>query len=76
VDAKLNPLALLGGLTRVHLPKLDSPVINMIVGSDYPSTDQRSVTRPQDVGADAGSVERQSSDPPYSLLVYLLVVIR
>ena len=68
---------LAAGLAELALlPKPDSPVVNMIVGNDFPSTDQRGVIRPQGTGADAGSVERQASDPPYSLLVYLPVVIR
>jgi predicted outer membrane repeat protein len=76
VAAKLNPLGLVGGMTKVHLPLPDSPLVDMVVGSDYPTTDQRGVIRSQGLGADVGSVERQPNDPIYGLLVFLPVVIR
>lgn len=76
VAAKLNPLGYVGGSTKVHLPLPDSPLVDMVVGSDFPSTDQRGVTRSQGLGADVGSVERQPSDPIYGLLVHLPLVIK
>jgi predicted outer membrane repeat protein len=76
VAAKLNPLGLVGGPTKVHLPLPDSPLVDMVVGSDFPATDQRGVTRSQGVGADVGSVERQPGDPIYGLLVHLPLVIK
>ena len=76
VAAKLNPLGYVGGPTKVHLPLPDSPLVDMVVGSDFPATDQRGVTRSQGVGADVGSVERQPGDPIYGLLVYLPLVIK
>ncbi|CAG0935802.1 putative outer membrane protein PmpB [Thermoflexales bacterium] len=76
VAAKLNPLGFVGGSTKVHLPLPDSPLVDMVVGSDYPANDQRGVIRSQGLGADTGSVERQASDPIYGLLVYLPLVIK
>lgn len=76
VAAKLNPLGFVGGSTKVHLPLPESPMVDMIVGNDFPSTDQRGISRSQGLGADVGSVERQASDPIYGLLVYLPIVIR
>ncbi|MFN8596719.1 MAG: choice-of-anchor Q domain-containing protein [Anaerolineae bacterium] len=76
VAAKLNPLGLVGGLTKVHLPLPNSPLVDMVIGSDFPVTDQRGVTRSIGGGADVGSVERQASDPIYGLLLYLPLVIR
>jgi predicted outer membrane repeat protein len=76
VAAKLNPLGYVGGPTKVHLPLPDSPLVDMVIGSDFPATDQRGVARSVGLGADVGSVERQTGDPIYGLLVYLPVVIR
>jgi predicted outer membrane repeat protein len=76
VAAKLNPLGYVGGSTKVHLPLPDSPLVDMVSGSDFPTTDQRGVTRSVGTGADTGSVERQANDPIYGLLVYLPLVIR
>ncbi len=59
--AMLSTLANNGGLTKTHLPLAGSPVFNMIpvgsAGCTPGSTDQRSVSRPQSTGCDAGSVE-------------------
>ncbi|CAG0935803.1 putative outer membrane protein PmpB [Thermoflexales bacterium] len=76
VAAKLNPLSWVGGPNKVHLPLPDSPVVDMVIGSDFPGTDQRGLSRAQGAGADAGSVERQATDPIYGLLVYLPLVIK
>jgi predicted outer membrane repeat protein len=76
VAAKLNPLSWVGGPNKVHLPLPDSLVIDLVIGSDFPSTDQRGLNRAQGAGADAGSVERQPGDPIYGLLVHLPLVIR
>lgn len=76
VAAKLNPLGLVGGLTKVHLPLPDSPLIDMVSGSDFPATDQRGVTRSQGLGADTGAVERRAGDPIYGLLVLLPLIVR
>ncbi|HZY45069.1 MAG TPA: choice-of-anchor Q domain-containing protein, partial [Anaerolineae bacterium] len=76
VAAKLNPLGLVGGSLKTHLPLPDSPLIDLISGSDYPSTDQRGIGRPQGLGGDTGAVERQISDPVYSLLSYLPLVLK
>jgi fibronectin-binding autotransporter adhesin len=74
--AGLSPLALVGGLTRVHLPRTDSDLVNWIPGSTFPSTDQRGFGRPYGIGADVGSVERQLADPLYPPLLYLPLVAR
>ena len=74
--ALLNPLAWVGGSTRVHLPKPDSPLVGMVQGSDFPSLDQRGVSRPQLGNPDVGSVERQAGDPTYPPLLYVPMLMR
>lgn len=76
VAAQLNPLGYVGGSTKVHLPLPTSPLVDMVIGSDFPATDQRGVTRSIGGGADVGSIERQTTDPIYGLLVLLPLVIR
>jgi predicted outer membrane repeat protein len=74
--AGLTPLAWVGGYTRVHLPKADSPLLTMIVGSDFDSHDQRNYPRPVGTAADVGSVERQDFDPLYPPMLYLPLVAK
>lgn len=76
VPARLNLLALVGGLLPMHLPRANSLLVDMVIGSDYPTTDQRGYPRPQGVGADAGAVERQSTDPDLAPILYLPLVTR
>jgi CSLREA domain-containing protein len=65
----LGPLADNGGATSTHLPYANSPVLDVIpVGTvglcdGSVATDQRGESRPGGVGCDAGSVERQPTDP-------------
>jgi fibronectin-binding autotransporter adhesin len=74
--AGLTPLAWVGGSTRVHLPRVDSPLLTMIVGSDYDQHDQRLFHRPVGGGADVGAVERQDFDPLLPPLLYLPLVAK
>ena len=76
VKAQLFPLLNNGGATRTHLPAPASPVVNGVSGTDFPSTDQRGVARPQGLGADMGAVERQLSDPVIAPWVYLPLALR
>jgi len=59
-DPLLGPLKDNGGPTDTMAPLPGSPAINRIPGSsgvDFPTTDQRGVTRPQGARADSGAVE-------------------
>lgn len=76
VAAGLTPLAWLGGQTLVHLPKLDSLLVDMIQGPDFPATDQRGYARPIGLAADVGAVERQDFDPAYPPVLFLPLVAR
>ncbi|MGZ4717174.1 MAG: choice-of-anchor Q domain-containing protein [Acidimicrobiales bacterium] len=68
VDPQLGALGDHGGPTWTHLPATTSPVVNSI-GKGTPGlcdgtfTDQRGAPRPTTVNCDAGSVERQPTDP-------------
>jgi hypothetical protein len=76
LDPLLTYLANNGGWTKTHLPKINSPAVDGVVGSDCPSVDQRGVARPQGASCDIGAVERASNDPPYPIAAYLPIVIR
>ncbi len=76
VDPLLTYLAYNGGWTKTHLPKIGSPAIDGVVGSDCPSFDQRGVSRPQGGSCDIGSVERAPSDPSYPIGAFLPIVLR
>jgi hypothetical protein len=62
-DAMLGPLGSYGGPTACHVPQAGSPAIDSGADTDYPDTDQRGATRPQDgdddgvAWCDRGSVE-------------------
>ena len=76
VDPLLTYLADNGGWTKTHLPKIGSPAIDGIIGTDCPSFDQRGVGRPKGSSCDIGSVERAPSDPPYPVGAYLPLLLR
>lgn len=66
VDPKLGPLGLHGGQTKNHLPRSNSPVVDVIPSDTCPSSlDQRGVSRPQDGNndgeqhCDIGATERK-----------------
>ena len=76
MPAGLLPLAWVGGFSRVHLPKADSELVDMIGGSDFDQHDQRLFHRPVGGGADVGAVERQDFDPLLPPLAFLPLVAR
>jgi len=57
VNSLLGPLANNGGPTLTHLPAAGSPAVDQ-GGLICPATDQRGVSRPQNVICDIGAVER------------------
>lgn len=62
----LGPLQNNGGSTPTMVPLAGSPAVDRIpgtAGSDFPSTDQRGISRPQGSMADCGAVEVESSQP-------------
>jgi predicted outer membrane repeat protein len=61
-DPLLTALGNYGGPTAVHMLKLGSQAIDVVVGTDAPPFDQRGLPRGQGLGHDAGSVERQPND--------------
>jgi hypothetical protein len=63
VDLQLGELAANGGVTKTHLPKAGSPVIDGGTNANCPSTDQRSVARPQGANCDVGAVEVKLATP-------------
>jgi hypothetical protein len=60
-DPLLGPLDDNGGLTQTMLPAVGSPALDRIPAADAlcvaPTTDQRGVARPQDLGCTAGAVD-------------------
>jgi hypothetical protein len=81
VDPLITALGNYGGPTQVHMLKLGSPAIDGVVGYDAPGTDQRGVTRPQQIlgypgGFDIGAVERQQSDSDLAPRLYLPLLVR
>ena len=76
LDVRLTALGNYGGPTLVHMLKLGSPAIDGVVGSDAPSTDQRSLPRPQGGGYDIGAVERQPTDSDLAPRLYLPLIRR
>jgi hypothetical protein len=75
-DPLLTALGDFGGPTPVHLPKLGSPAIDGVVGSNAPATDQRSEPRPQGGGYDIGAVERQPDDTELVFGLFLPLVAK
>jgi hypothetical protein len=78
LDPLLTGLGNYAGPTLVHMPKLGSPAIDGVVGTDAPLTDQRGVGRPQPLGglSDIGSVERRSYEAELVPRLYLPLIVR
>ena len=70
-DPLLTALGNYGGPTAVHMLKIGSPAIDIVVGTDSPPLDQRGLPRGQGLGHDADSVERQSNDSSLAPRTYL-----
>jgi len=62
LDPLLTALGNYGGLTRVHMLKHNSPVLDALDSTQEPATDQRGITRPKGLGYDPGAVERRPND--------------
>ncbi|MBX3036343.1 MAG: right-handed parallel beta-helix repeat-containing protein [Anaerolineales bacterium] len=62
-DPLLGPLADNGGLTQTMALSVDSPAINAGNNTTCESTDQRGISRPQDVNCDMGAYEVEFSTP-------------
>ncbi len=76
LDPLLTALGNYGGPTLVHMPKLGSPAIDGVVGSDAPAIDQRGLPRPVLPGYDIGAVERQPGDSSLAPRIYLPLVLK
>jgi hypothetical protein len=59
IDPSIGPLDDNGGPTHTHALLPDSPAIDAASAADCPATDQRGVARPQGLGCDIGSFERE-----------------
>jgi hypothetical protein len=62
---------------RVHMLKHNSPVLDGVVGSDAPLTDQRGQPHPGVTsGIDPGAVERQPADSDLAPWLWLPLIRR